>query len=106
MRIIIGFLITCMALLGAFAQASAVYDTEKVKTGILPSGGFYVIYQVDCTEQFTAEIASLKGKRRWCTSYDGEMSCFQRKQDASHKACLTGALAAADDSLEGVDKQY
>jgi hypothetical protein len=101
-RTITGFLVTSLTLFGAFAQASSSYDIDKVKTGILPSGGFYSLYEVDCPDQFTAAIASLNGKRRWCTSYDGQMSCFSSKQDASLKACGSGAVASAEDNLEGV----
>lgn len=105
MRIVNGLLITFMALFGAFAQASAAYDTEKIKTGILPSGDFFGIYEVNCPDQVTAEIASLKGKRRWCAaSYDGGVSCFQRKQAASLKACLSGAVAVSEETLESAKK--
>ena len=101
MRMVTGLLITFLASFGVFAQASSAYDTAKVKTGILPSGGFYSLYEVDCPDQFTAAVASLKSNRSWCTSSDGEMSCFSSKQDASLKACGSRALASTDDSLKG-----
>jgi hypothetical protein len=104
MRVIIGCLVTFMALLGGVAHASETFDTEKVKTGILPSGGFYSLYAVDCDDQFTAANASLNRKRRWCTSFNGELSCFSRRQEASARACMSGEVAASDDDIKGFDK--
>lgn len=104
MRILIGYLVAFMVLFGAFAHASDTFDTEKVKTGILPSGGFYSMYAVDCPDQSAAAIASLKGKRRWCSLHEGEMNCFSRKQEASYRACMSGAVATAGDSRESVLK--
>ena len=104
MRTVIGLLVASLVFLGAFAHASSAYDMDKVKTGILPSGGFYSLYEVDCPDQFTAAVASLRGKRRWCTSTDGEMSCFSRKQDASLKACGARAMASVNDNLQGAYK--
>jgi hypothetical protein len=95
MRNIIRYLVVSMALMSAASHASETLQTEKVKTGILPSGGFYSLYEVACDDKNTASIASLSRKKRWCTSYDGEMSCFSRAQEASTRACMSGALAAA-----------
>ena len=104
MRMVIGSLITYLAFSSVFSHASSAYGTDKVKTGILPSGGFYSLYEVDCPDKFTAAVASLKGNRRWCASSDGVMSCFSSKQDASLKACGSRAVASADDSLKGAYK--
>lgn len=104
MRVMTGCLLISMVLFGGFSHASDAFETEKVKTGILPSGGFYSMHAVDCPEQFTAEIASLNGKRRWCSLHDREMHCFSRKQDASYRACMSGAVAATDDKVDGAVK--
>lgn len=102
----IGCVFTSMVLFGAFAHASDTFDTERVKTGILPTGGFYSIYAVDCPDKFTAAIASLRDKRRWCSLNNGEMNCFPKKQEASYSACMSGAVAAANDNLEGTGEYY
>ena len=104
MRIVTYFLASLLVFFGAFAQASSTYHTEKVKTGILPSGDFFSIYEVDCPDKFTAAVARLDGNTRWCTSYDGELSCFLRKQEASLKACGSRAVASRDGSLDGTYK--
>lgn len=106
MRITIGYLVASMTLFGAFANASETFETEKVKTGILPSGGFYSLYEVGCDDKYTATIASTNGNRRWCISHNEQMSCFSRKRDASASACMSGAVAVAGDNLKSVDKYY
>ena len=104
MRVIIGYLVISMALLGGVAHASESVDTEKVKTGILPSGGFYSLYEVGCDDQFTATIASLNRNRRWCSSHNGELSCFSRRQEASTRACMSGEVATSEGDLTSFDK--
>ena len=101
MRTIISGLVVSLALLSTSSQASERFDTEKVKTGILPSGGFYSLYEVDCGDQSTVLVASLNSNRRWCISASDDMSCFSRRQEASTRACMSGALASADDSVKG-----
>ena len=104
MRNVIGYLAAFMMLLAASTHAEERFDSEKFKTGILPSGGFYSLYSVLCDDEIKATIANLNSDRRWCIS-DGEgMSCFSRKQDASTRACMAGAVAIVDDNLEGTDK--
>lgn len=95
--------VVLMGLLAVSVQASEPFGTEKVKTGILPNGGFYSLFEVDCGNEVTGVIASLKGGTRWCTSYVGEMSCFTSKQESSTSACMTGAVAVADNGLNDTD---
>ena len=96
--------VVCLELMGVSAQASEPFGTEKIKTGILPAGGFYSLFKVDCGNEVTGSIASLKGRTSWCTSHVGQMSCFTSKQEASIRACMTSAVAVADDGLNDVDK--
>ena len=96
MRSVIGTLLVSLVVLSASAHAADRPDIVKVKTGILPGGGFYSLYHVDCSDQQTAAIASLDGKRRWCTLHAGDLSCSSSRQEASASACVTNALAAAD----------
>lgn len=102
MRTLIGICLAWTAVFGAVAQASDNYAVERVKTGILPSGGFYRMYTVDCPDQFTGAVASLNDQRRWCTLNNGEMDCFTRRQDASYSACSSGAVAATNENIDGV----
>ena len=104
-RVFISYLVISMALFGACAHASSDhFDTTKVKTGILPAGGFYSVYQVECREDVTAAIASLNGKRRWCSLHDGAMNCFSSRQRASLSACMPRGVAVVDDTLDMADQ--
>ena len=105
MRVFMSHLVISMALFGAGAHASSDhFDTTKVKTGILPAGGFYSVYQVECREDVTAAIANVNGKRRWCSLHDGAMNCFSSRQRASLSACMPRGVAVADDRLEMADQ--
>lgn len=95
MRIVTGCLVALVMLSSTIGHASDSVDLAKTKTGILPNGGFYSLYEADCRDQQNAEVVSLKGKRRWCTLQDGTMSCFSSQQDAALNACSSSALAAA-----------
>jgi hypothetical protein len=99
-RVFITCLVTSMVLLGASAIASSDdFDTKKVKTGILPAGGFFSLYEVDCSGNVTAAIASLNGQSRWCSLQGGAMNCFSSSQLASINACMQDEVAAVDDIL-------
>ena len=80
-------------LVGAQALASSS-TMERVKSGILPTGAVYNIYQVTCKDQTSAELARTQRGRRWCTSYGGELQCFKRPEHAADVACLSADLAA------------
>jgi hypothetical protein len=87
------------AFLGSLSLASFATDAtdgpqlDKVKKGILPSGGFYSLYEVACNDGLTTTIVSTHGRSRWCTNQDGELSCFRRPQEASNMACSGTSLA-------------
>ena len=99
MRSVCGSLLLALVVLSASADGADRLDIVKVKTGILPGGGFYSLYHVDCLDERAAPIASLDRKRRWCALHEGEMSCFSSQQEASFKACLTNALAASEHNV-------
>jgi hypothetical protein len=98
MRSVFGSFLVTLLVLSASAHGAERLDIVKVKTGILPGGGFYSLYQVDCLDDRTAAIASLDRKRRWCTLHEGDISCSSSRQEASFKACSTITLAAAEDN--------
>ena len=77
------------------AQAVEPPQLEKLKTGILPAGGFYTIYAVACDDESTSSIVSSQRKTRWCTNYDGRLSCYRRLQEASRVACSGITVADA-----------
>jgi len=98
MRSVFGSFLVTLLVLSASAHGAERPDIVKVKTGILPGGGFYSLYQVDCLDDRTAAIASLDRKRRWCTLHEGDMSCSSSQQEASFKACSTIAWASSEDN--------
>jgi hypothetical protein len=77
------------------AQAEKAPQLEKLKTGILPEGGFYTIYAVECGDNLTSSVASSQRRTRWCTSDDGQLECFRSAQEASRRACYGGSIADA-----------
>ncbi|MCR9104453.1 MAG: hypothetical protein NXI15_04110 [Gammaproteobacteria bacterium] len=82
------------------ALAEARLDIEKTKTGILPSGEFYSLYNVNCQDSSSAAVVSMDRQRQWCFSPDGELSCFSTAQKASQMACAAPNLAAAEGASE------
>ena len=103
MRVISGICAALFILVGMPGHASDRVDLVKVKTGILPNGGFYSLYEAECPIQGTAAVASLNGKRRWCSLQDGAMSCSSSQQKAALNACKSSTLAAADRGLDATD---
>ncbi len=69
---------------------------ERVKTGILPNGGFYSLYAVTCSDERVVEVASTERRQRWCAQAGNELACFRTAQEASHKACATSQVAGSD----------
>jgi len=76
-------------------QAAQPPELEKLKTGILPSGGFYSIYAVACGDKAPSTIASSHRRTRWCASYDGQLNCFRSAKEASSLACSGNTVADA-----------
>jgi hypothetical protein len=69
---------------------------EKVKTGILPSGELYSLYQVSCGNS-TTTIASMERRTRWCTQAGDGLSCYRTADQAGEKACSLTSIAASGD---------
>jgi hypothetical protein len=103
MRVAILSLILSAGLAGTPVFASDAIAVEKVKTGILPAGGLYELYQVTCQDRSATSVASMDRRRRWCSGYDGELSCFRDLQAASQMACSTANVAATEENLESMD---
>lgn len=79
---------------GGAAEPLAI---EKTKTGILPDGGFYGLYEVQCRDSETAAIGALSRRAGpWCVARQGELQCFPRSQAAAWAACNAVELAGAD----------
>ena len=95
------------ALLAASAAHAEVPGSmEKVKSGLLPSGGFYSVYAVECGDRSPASLASLERGRRWCTSRGEELDCFRQSADAMAQACdRSEKLAAAGTPTDAVGAQ-
>lgn len=88
----------------AYAEQSS--SLEKVKLGLLPTGGFYSVYAVECGDGSPASLASVERGRRWCTSRGGYLDCFRQSAAAIEQACdRPEKLAAADSPMNAVGKQ-
>ena len=96
--------VVSFSLLSSLAMASDLGPREKkIKTGILPTGEFYSLYEVSCPDDSTATIASMEGRTRWCTLAGGELSCFRMAEQASYSACDYLRVAANDATPAGAD---
>ena len=73
---------------------------ERVKTGILPSGGFYSLYEVSCRDSSTQAIASIDTRGKWCTLYGSQLSCYRTPDQASESACTALRVTANDKTGE------
>ncbi len=90
------FILLVPLLFASFAaQAVEPPQLEKLKTGILPAGGFYTIYAVACDDQSTSNIVSSHRRTRWCAKYNEQLSCYRRSQEASLVACSGISVADA-----------
>lgn len=88
------------------AHADESGSMEKIKTGLLPSGGFYSVYIVQCGDRSTASIASLERGRRWCMSRGAELDCFRQSAEAVAQSCdKSEKLAAADTPMDAGGSQ-
>lgn len=85
-----------LAFAGGPAMASSSLEIERVKTGILPEGGFYSVYEVACSADETSRIARLRDTGRWCVNAAGELDCFRRSAEASQAACELPSVAARE----------
>lgn len=94
-------LVASVALAGQPAGAAAeAFSIEKVKTGILPAGGFYSLFAVGCADGGSASVVSLDNRARWCTQEGSELVCFNNRREAARLACAGEAVA---DAAQGAD---
>ncbi len=87
MRLNTGILVVSLLFASFATQAVEPPQLEKLKTGILPSGGFYTVYAVACDDESTSHIVSSNRKTRWCTQSGEQLNCHRRLQAASLMAC-------------------
>ena len=78
------------------ARAEVPVKMDKTKTAILPSGGFYSLYEAACPDGSSTEVASMRRGLRWCTARSGELVCFRRPAEVLELACASNQLAASD----------
>lgn len=92
----------CLGVAPVYGSENIALD--KVKTGILPSGGFYSLYEGTCSDRNVISVASLDRMRRWCINASGELACVRESQEAVQMACSRSGLASSQDpdSLETV----
>ena len=94
------YLMLALCLVSSLAFANGV-DREKVKTGILPDGGFYSLYEYRCVDGATVVLASMERRTRWCTSLGDELRCTGSARQAHEIACSLAELA--DSAEQGRD---
>ena len=97
-----GSIVLLMALAGT-AVATDFQAIEKVKTGILPSGGFYSLHRVSCADAPDGAVVSMNRGSRWCAARDGALECGRNAREASALACERLDIAAVqevDDSVQ------
>lgn len=97
MRSLHSAVMTLLLFLCTQAHVTQAADVTKVKTGILPSGEFYRLYEVQCADQSQASVASLNRGRKWCTNQQDQLSCFRRMEQASNLACAQQRQFVAND---------
>ncbi|MEZ5503418.1 MAG: hypothetical protein R3E50_12495 [Halioglobus sp.] len=98
---LVALLFASLSLASAAGTPATALDLQKVKKGILPSGGFYTVYQVTCVDQSTTGVISTDRQRRWCTGYGGQLSCYRRAQDAAQMACTGVSVADSSSATTG-----
>lgn len=86
--------ILCVFLLAGAAHAGGIGSLNKVKTGILPTGGFFSIYEASCPQNTAVSIASTDRRQRWCVESDGQLRCFRAASEATRYACSNVFLAS------------
>lgn len=96
-----------VCILGLFAVAAGATEQlaiQKTKTGILPTGGFYGLYEVSCRDERTASIGALSRRAGpWCVERQGSLQCFARPQEAALTACNSLELAGVDSDAGPVE---
>ena len=100
MRSLVTILVATIWLAGGQTMASEGPVMERVKTGILPSGDFYSIYEVVCQDDTSASIARLERGRRWCATLNGELNCVDEAVHATDMACAGNGLAWSGQLVE------
>ena len=98
MRSLYSLLFAALFIMVSPAYGSEQLTVEKVKTGILPTGELYGLYEVQCADQSQGSIVSLRGRGQWCTNQNDELQCFRKIDQASQLACSAQQLLADNDS--------
>lgn len=96
MRLLPVAALSSVLLLPCAAVAGDALSRERVKTGILPNGGFYSLYEVTCSDERVVEVATMERRQRWCAQSGSDLACFRTAQEASHKACASAQVAGGD----------
>jgi len=100
MRRLSGALCLGAIYLGSISAAQAGSGNpavQKTKTGILPAGGLYSIYAVQCAGGGEGAVASMDRRTTWCALRGEELRCSGSLGQARKLACDMGEVAAAGD---------
>ena len=101
LRLLTTSLLLLTSVIGTPAIAENIVSPEIIKTGILPAGGFYRIYEVTCRDETIANVATLQGRANWCVNDSGELTCYSDSRQAADKACgSVSNLAAVETDSE------
>ncbi len=92
-----------IALFSASVIAGSAVSKDKVKTGILPSGDLYSIYEVSCADDSKTQIAVLDRRHNWCVMDGIDLDCFRMPEQAADQACAAGQLEVAGDPKTTAD---
>ena len=84
-----------MVLSSASVLADSAVSKDKIKTGILPSGDVYSIYEVSCADDSTTHIAMMDRRHKWCRVDGMNLDCYRMPEQAADQACASGQLELA-----------
>ena len=92
---------TSLLVQGGAVQAQGDAAVQKLKTGILPDGGLYSLYRVQCPDGSDASVASLERRARWCTLQGEQLLCARSAREIGDRACAASGLASRAGAEEG-----
>lgn len=88
-------------LLSANVLADSSLARDKIKSGILPSGDLYSIFEIQCPDASKTHIAMMDRRTRWCMIEGAGLKCVREADLAADQACAASQLqiAGGDETL-------
>ncbi len=86
-----------LALSSSSVLAASAISHDRVKSGILPSGDLYSIYEVSCDNSNKTHIAMMDRRRSWCMIDSGSLECVRDPELAADQACAAQQFQLASD---------